>query len=107
MESSPPFTSSRVSVCVRCGALVSWFPFGSDVDRLSSVVLCGLLEQFTALFSIGSQSNTEICPIMLDNESRAAPLFAFGRDLGRGMGVNWGEAWKGIGCKLSQRQITQ
>lgn len=96
------------SVCVFGVALSSLFvPFGSDVDRLSSVVLCSLLEQSTALFSVGTQSNTEICPIMLDNESRAAPLFAFGRDLGRGMGVEWGEAWKVIGCKLSQRQITQ
>lgn len=82
-------------------------PFGSDVDRLSSVVLCGLFEQFTALFFGGTQSNTEICPIMLDNECRPALLFAFGRDLGRGIGVEWGEAWKVIGCKLSQRQITQ
>lgn len=100
MESSPPFTSSRVSVCVRCGALVSWFPFGSDVDRLSSVVLCSLLEQFTALFSVGTQSNTEICPIMLDIESRAAPLFAFGRDLGRGMGVEWGKPGRGSDVNL-------
>lgn len=86
----------------------------SSLGSLSARMLIGfpvlflsLLEQFTALFSVGTQSNTEICPIMLDTESRAAPLFAFGRDLGRGMGVKWGEAWKGIGCKLSQRQITQ
>lgn len=76
-------------------------PFGSDVDRLSSVVLCGLLEQSTALFSVGTQSNTEICPIMLDNESRAAPLFAFGRDLGRGGGWNGGSLEAGRGSDVN------
>lgn len=64
------------------------------------VLFLWLLQQFTALFSVGTQSNTEICPIMLDSESRAAPVFAFGRDLGRGMGVEWGKPGRGSDVNL-------
>lgn len=67
MESSPE------SVCVFGVAL-------SSLGSLSARMLIGipalflsLLEQSTALFFLGTQSNTEICPILLDIESRAAP----------------------------------
>lgn len=70
---------SRLLVPFRLGCLIR-FP----------VLFLSLLEQSTALFSVGTQSNTEICLIMLDIESRAAPLFCLwtrsGERDGGGMG---------------------
>lgn len=88
------------SVCVFGVALSSLGSLSARMLIGFPVLFLSLLEQFTALFSVGTQSNTEICPIMLDIESRAAPLFAFGRDLGRGMGVEWGKPGRGSDVNL-------
>lgn len=85
------------SVCVFGVALSSLGSLSARMLIGFPVLFLSLLEQSTALFTIGTQSNTEICPIMLDIESRVAPLFAFAQDLGRGGGWNGGSLEAGRG----------